>query len=227
MTDFRTLRPGVIPYAGALELQQELIERRRRGGENALVLLQHPPVVTLGRGAQQAGILCSQETLAKRGIDFLRVGRGGEATFHGPGQAVGYPILHLDHVGRDVHRFLRLLEETLILALRRLKIEGGRVEGKTGVWVDGRKVASIGIGVRHWISWHGWALNVSDDLSGFDTIVPCGMPDVRMTSVSRLLDRAIPVQEVEDILIDAFAETFTLNHAGSYEFESDTQTGLA
>ncbi|HKL48648.1 MAG TPA: lipoyl(octanoyl) transferase LipB [Desulfuromonadales bacterium] len=227
MTSFRTLRPGVIPYAGALELQEELVERRRHGGENVLVLLQHTPVVTLGRGAKDTSLLCPPETLAKQGVDCVRVSRGGDVTFHGPGQAVGYPIVHLDHVEGDVHRFLRLLEATLILALGRMGIDGERVEGKTGVWVGGKKIASLGIGVRHWISWHGWALNVSNDLSGFETINPCGMPGVQMTSISRLLGQPISVNAVEDILIEAFAETLTLTCAGYYEFESATQTGLA
>lgn len=224
MPEFHTLRPGLVPYAGALELQQELIERRRRGGADVLVLLRHPPVVTLGRGAREDSLLFSPQQLAERGIACERVGRGGDVTFHGPGQCVGYPIVHLDLAGRDVHRFLRLLEETLIRALRRFGIAGRRVDGRTGVWVDGAKVASIGIGVRHWISWHGWALNVEDDLIGFDAIVPCGLPDVRMTSVSALLGRPVAVTEAEDALIDAFAETFHLEHAGHYEFETDAQT---
>lgn len=227
MNTFHTLRPGLVPYRQALNLQQELLERRRHGSEEVLILLQHTPVVTLGRGADDNHLLASPADLAASGIDCQRTGRGGDVTFHGPGQSVGYPIIHLNRVGRDLHRYLRLLETVLGKALERFDIEPEVIPGKTGLWVDGEKVASIGVAVRHWIAWHGWSLNVGDDLSGFDAIVPCGLNGVRMTSLERLLGREVPMATVENALIAAFAETFDLTHAGAYDCETHQETGLA
>lgn len=216
VSQFRTLRAGRLPYRTALALQEELLERRHQGGEDILVLLEHPPVVTLGRGASEENLMVTTAELARRGIDLERVGRGGDVTYHGPGQVVGYPIVDLGPLGRDLHRYLRLLEAALIDTLASFDVTGGRIAGKTGVWVDGKKVASIGVGVRRWVSWHGFALNVSADLSGFDTIVPCGLPGVRMTSLERQLGRPLAMAEVEERVIESFVKVFDSTHAGEY-----------
>jgi len=213
---FRTLRAGRLPYGAALALQEELLERRREEDADTLLLLEHPPVVTLGRGADEANLLFSQTELARRGIALERVGRGGDVTFHGPGQLVGYPIVDLEPLGRDLHRFLRRLEEVLIETLRTYGVAGEQVAGRTGVWVAGEKIASIGIGVRRWVSWHGFALNVAADLSGFAAIVPCGLPGIRMTSLERCLARPVALTEVEERVIESFASVFGSVHAGEH-----------
>jgi lipoate-protein ligase B len=211
---FRTLRPGRLPYGAALALQEELVENRRLRQEDALVLLEHPPVITYGRRADPSHLLLPEEELARRGIELIRTGRGGDITYHGPGQLVGYPIVDLDPLGRDLHRYLRLLEAMLVDALAAFGVTGETVPGKTGVWVEGAKVASIGVAVRRWVSWHGFALNVGADLSGFEAIVPCGLPGVAMTSIERLIGRPVPLPEVEERVIDAFARVFASRHAG-------------
>jgi lipoyl(octanoyl) transferase len=227
MTRFRTLRPGRLPYREALALQESLLEGRLRENEDVLLLLEHEPVVTLGRGAREENLLFSVEELAREGVDCLRVGRGGDVTFHGPGQVVGYPIVDLEPLGRDVHRFLRMVEGVLIDTLEAFAIRGERVAGKTGVWVGGEKVASIGIGVRRWVSWHGFALNVAADLSGFSTIVPCGLQGVSMTSLERLLGRPLAMEEVEEQIIRSYSKVFSSEHAGDYEAKDSKKTGLA
>jgi lipoate-protein ligase B len=213
---FRTLRPGSLAYRSALALQETLLERRRQEEEDILILLQHPPVVTLGRGASEENLLLPAAELARRGIDLERVGRGGDVTFHGPGQLVGYPIVDLEPRGRNLHRYLRLLEATLIDTLAVFGLVGERIAGRTGVWVAGEKIASIGVGVRRWVSWHGFALNVSADLSGFAAIVPCGLPGVRMTSLERLLGRPVPLPQVEEEIIRSFAKVFVSRYVGEY-----------
>jgi lipoyl(octanoyl) transferase len=206
---FRVLRLGRISYREALALQEAWVARRRtEEGEDLLALLEHDPVVTLGRRAREDSLRVSPGALARAGVDLLQVGRGGEATYHGPGQLIGYPIIDLDPLGRDLHHFLRSLEDVLIRVLKAFGIAGERIAGKTGVWVDGEKIASIGIGVRRWVTWHGFALNVAADLSGFSTIVPCGLPGVTLTSLERLLGRPLPLAEVEDQVVAAFAGVF-------------------
>lgn len=183
-----------IPYAKALELQRRLarerIEKRRKN--DLLLLMEHPPVVTLGRGFQPQHLSTPQPLLEARGIEVHEIERGGDVTFHGPGQLVGYPIFDLTEHRTDLHWFLRQLEEALIVALEQFGIEAQRREGYTGVWVQERKIASIGIHVRQWVTWHGFALNVTTDLSYFDLIVPCGIPGVRMTNIQRELGERAP-----------------------------------
>lgn len=227
MSRFRTLRSGRLSYREGLALQEALIQERLQGEEDILILLEHDPVVTLGRGAKEQNLLCPPSELARRGIDCVRVGRGGDATFHGPGQLVGYPIVHLDPFGRDLHRYLRLLEQVLIDALAGFGITATRLAGKTGVWVAGAKVASIGVGVRRWVAWHGFALNVAADLSGFASIVPCGLQGVKMTSLSDLLGEAPAWNEVQDHVVRAFAHNFALEYSGDYDRKAASQAGLA
>ena len=175
------IQAGTVPYGEALEWQRQLAEDRIAGRlpHDVLLLLEHPPVVTLGRNSHAAHLL------QPAGIDVFEVERGGDVTFHGPGQLVGYPILDLGAYKKDLHWYLRTLEQALIDALDQLYIPAERNPGFTGVWTRGRKIASIGIHVKQWVTWHGFALNVATDLAEFQRIVPCGIPDVEMTSVVR------------------------------------------
>jgi len=177
---------GLVPYGEALERQRRLADDRIAGRlpHDTLLLLEHPPVVTLGRGTRASSLPMDAEALRRRGIDVFEIERGGDVTYHGPGQLVGYPIFDLTGHRKDLHWFLRQLEAALIMSLGDLGIPAEPRTGYTGVWTGGRKIASIGIHVRQWVTWHGFALNVTTDLSAFDLIVPCGIPDVVMTSVA-------------------------------------------
>ena len=211
-------RLGVVPYAEALDRQRALAEERIAGrlSSDALLLLEHPSVVTLGRGTRATSLPIAPDLLKRRGIDVFEIERGGDVTYHGPGQLVGYPIFDLTGHRKDLHWFLRQIEESLIVALARFGIAGERRASYTGVWTGGRKIASIGIHVRQWVTWHGFALNVTTDLSPFELIVPCGIPDVVMTSVARERARdgapdegaAALGHRVRDAVVDAFVHTF-------------------
>jgi len=178
-------------YAEVLELQRRLCRQRISGDipEDILLLVEHEPVVTLGRGARPASLPLTPAELEARGLQVFEVERGGDVTFHGPGQLVGYPIIDLRRHREDLHWYLRRLEAGLIQGLARIGIEGTTTAGLTGVWTRGRKIASIGIHVKQWVTFHGFALNVTTDMTNFDLIVPCGIPNVVMTSVSRELGR--------------------------------------
>ena len=175
-----------------------------------LLLVEHPPVVTLGRKAQRGGSsTATAEFLAARGVELFEVERGGDATFHGPGQLVGYPIMNLEQHTKDLHWYLRALEEVLIRALGWWGIEAERRDGLTGVWTQGRKIASIGVHARGWVTWHGFALNVTNDLAYFDLIVPCGIQGVVMTSVERELGESAPsLSEARSDVVRAFRDVF-------------------
>jgi lipoate-protein ligase B len=207
-----TTQLGTVPYAQALELQRDLARRRIAGeiDEDLLLLLEHPPVVTLGRTAKEAHIVSSPERLRARGVEVHDVERGGDVTFHGPGQLVGYPIFDLKRHRQDLHWYLRQVEEALIVALEDVGIEGERSSGYTGVWTRGRKIASIGVHARDWVTWHGFALNVTTDLSYFDLIVPCGIPQVQMTSVARELGADIGIDRMSAVVTSAFGRVFRL-----------------
>jgi lipoyl(octanoyl) transferase len=182
---------GSMRYAEALELQRAVARARISGAiaEDVLLLVEHPPVVTMGRSAKQHHLLAPPELLAARGVELFEVERGGDVTFHGPGQLVGYPIIDLKRHKRDLHWYLRQVEEALIRAVAPFGIAGERSAGQTGVWTQGRKLASIGVHARDWVTWHGFALNVTTDLSYFDLMVPCGIAEVEMTSVAREVER--------------------------------------
>ena len=177
---------GRAPYANVLELQRSLCRRRQAGEirEDLLLLVEHEPVITQGRGTRAGSMPLAPAELERRGVGIYEVERGGDVTFHGPGQLVGYPILNLRNHREDLHWYLRSLEAALIESLRILGITAGRRPGLTGVWVEDRKIASIGVHVKQWITYHGFALNVSTDLSYFRLIVPCGISGVVMTSVA-------------------------------------------
>ncbi len=182
---------GRRAYGEVLELQRSLCRQRIAGEveDDVLLLVEHEPVITLGRGTRAESLPLSPAQLEQRGIGVFEVERGGDVTFHGPGQLVGYPILDLRQYREDLHWYLRQLEAGLIDGLGKLGIEAETNPGLTGVWTRGRKLASIGIHVKQWVTFHGFALNVTTDLSYFDLIVPCGIRDVIMTSVARELDR--------------------------------------
>lgn len=211
-----TLRPlevhrlGSVPYGEALELQADLV-RRRRAGEVAdtLLLLEHPHVITLGSGSHEENVLVTAEERAARGIELFDTGRGGDVTYHGPGQLVGYPIFDLKPDRQDLHRYLRDIEEALIGVLSDFGIEGSRKEGLTGVWAGDRKLAAIGVRVSSgWITSHGFALNVGTDLSFFGTIVPCGIRDHGVGSLSGELGREVAMTEAEASAVRWFGRTF-------------------
>ena len=213
---------GRRPYLEVLELQRDLCRRKISGELDAdlLLLVEHEPVVTLGRGLRPASLPLPTTALEQRGITVVDVERGGDVTYHGPGQLVGYPILDLRRHREDLHWYLRRLEESLIVGLGRLGVPAERNTGLTGVWTSGRKIASIGIHVKQWVTIHGFALNVTTDLSFFDLIVPCGIPGVVMTSVARELDRADdPALWDEALLavVEAFRATFGFEAMGGLE----------
>jgi lipoyl(octanoyl) transferase len=203
-----------VPYAEALALQRSLVEERRAGTiPDTLLLLEHPHVLTLGvRGdGGRSHILATDDVLASRGIDVHETGRGGDITYHGPGQIVGYPIIDLNPDRRDVHRYVRDLEAVLIGVAAGYGIAAGRVEGLTGVWVGNEKLAAIGVRIAHWITSHGFALNVTTALEHFELIVPCGIADRGVTSLARLLGRPVDTAEVESRIIEQFSKVFCLS----------------
>lgn len=218
MRTFKVYKLGLVPYEEALKIQLRLLEKRRKGEvEDTLLLLQHPPTFTTGRGGDMKNLLAAESYLNKAGIHFEVISRGGDITFHGPGQLVGYPIMDLNDMGRDIHKYLRNLEEVIILTLGNYGIESGRIEGVTGVWAKWHKIASIGVGVKRWITYHGFALNVNTDLSYFDMIVPCGIQDAKMTSIQRWLasKQEIDMADVEENIIQAFSQVFDLTHSNT------------
>src|SRR5438445_12503799 len=204
-------RLGVVPYLDALALQRALVEDRRSGNvDDVLLLVEHPHVVTLGvRGdGGRSHIVASNEALAARGVDVHETGRGGDITYHGPGQVVGYPIIDLKPDRCDVHRYVRDLEDVLIRTAGDYGIGARRIAGLTGVWVGDDKLAAIGVRIARWVTSHGFAINVSTDLDYFDLIVPCGIADRGVTSLARLLGREIDRREVEDRIAIHFGKVF-------------------
>jgi lipoyl(octanoyl) transferase len=199
MNDEFTVRwLGRMDFADALALQEEIVTRKREDHSltDELLLLEHEPVYTIGRTPDRSSLLDA----AHLPHPLFPINRGGQATYHGPGQLMGYPIVDLRRCGQDLHRYLRWLEQLLIELLAGYEISGARREGLTGVWVGERKIASIGVGVRHWITMHGFALNIGGDLSPFAHIVPCGISNVAMTSMEKEINRPISVAEVADAL---------------------------
>jgi lipoyl(octanoyl) transferase len=204
-------RLGVVPYAAGLDLQARLVEERKANRiPDQLLLLQHPPVITLGARARQdrTHLLAAPDALERAGIGLFDAGRGGDVTYHGPGQLVGYPILDLRPDRPDVHRYVRELEAVMIETAARFGVVADRVPGLTGAWVGRNKLAAIGVRVSRWITSHGFAFNVATDLSHFDLIVPCGIRDRGVTSLSQILGRSVALSEVEDALVPAFCTVF-------------------
>jgi lipoyl(octanoyl) transferase len=200
-----------VRYGDALSLQRALVEDRRAGRTgDVLLLVEHPHVLTLGvRGdGGRSHILVGDEALAARGIDVFETGRGGDVTYHGPGQVVGYPILDLKPDRQDVHRYVRDLEEVLIRTAADYGVPAGRVEGLTGVWVGPEKLAAIGVRIAQWVTSHGFAFNVTTDIEYFSLIVPCGIAGRGVTSLDRLLGRPVDQREVEDRIVSRFCDVF-------------------
>src|SRR4051794_35931450 len=204
---------GTMGYAATLELQRAVARARISGAidEDVLLLVEHPPVITLGRSSKAHHLLASPALLAARGVDLFEVERGGDVTFHGPGQLVGYPIVDLKRHKQDLHWYLRQVEEALIRGVALLGIAAERRAGLTGVWTQGRKLASIGVHARDWVTWHGFALNVTTDLAYFDLIVPCGIAEVEMTSVAKESGQTDGLDaRVREHVIVGVAEVFSL-----------------
>ena len=200
---------GLIEYGKAWELQKRL-HRQRVEGEvpDILLLLEHPPTITIGRSGKLDNVLISNERLAEEGISLFFIERGGDVTYHGPGQLVGYPIFDLSERGKDLHRYVRDIEEVIIRTLRDFAIDAGRDVDHPGVWVNGEEIAAIGLSVRRWVSMHGFALNVNTNLDHFTFINPCGFFDRKATSVSKVLCRQIPMEAVREPLISHFQDVF-------------------
>ncbi|HET9528969.1 MAG TPA: lipoyl(octanoyl) transferase LipB [Blastocatellia bacterium] len=200
---------GLVGYGDGLRLQEEAVNRLKGGeGGEQLILLEHPHVFTLGRGADSANILASRDQLEERSIEVHETGRGGDVTYHGPGQLVGYPIINLRPDRMDVHRYVRDIEEVLIRTVADFGIAGARIAGLTGVWVGDEKIAAIGVRIARWITSHGFALNVNTNLDYFRLIVPCGITDKGVTSISRLVGREVDLREVAFLAARHFADVF-------------------
>lgn len=205
--DLRNLH--LVTYENGMQLQQKLVTMRQSDEiRDQLLLLEHPPVITLGRGGDAANLLASNDTLRAQRVRFFETTRGGDITYHGPGQLVGYPILHLGEGRRDVRKYVHSLEEVLIRTVAHYGITAERVEGKRGIWVGNEKIAAIGVRIARWVTSHGFALNVVTNLEHFRLITPCGIQGSGVTSISQLTGRAVSVDEVRPILAAHFAEVF-------------------
>jgi lipoyl(octanoyl) transferase len=203
-------RLGLVPYADALELQRTLVDDRKAGRiPDTLLLLQHPHVVTIGvKKDGRSHIVATPDRLDALGVGVFETGRGGDVTYHGPGQLVGYPILDLNPDRRDVHRYVRDLEEVMIRVCADYGIEAGRIKGLSGTWVGDEKIGAIGVRISRWVTSHGFAFNVTTDVDFFKLIVPCGIADRGVTSLAARTGRTPPMTEVEDRLIGRFSEVF-------------------
>lgn len=206
-------RWGLIPFDEAWERQRELAFRVERGeAPNTLVLCQHPTVITIGRNGTDANVLAARPLLEAQGVTVMPIDRGGDVTLHNPGQLVGYPIFNLTTLKPDLHWYLRTVEDAIIDTVGAYGITGDRVDGLTGVWVEGqRKVCAIGIHCRKWVVYHGFALNVVNDLREFQYIVPCGISDRAVTSIAVETGRPVTMEEVETTVVGAFHRRFTMS----------------
>lgn len=212
MRNIEVRRLGLITYADGLDLQKTLVEKRKAGEiPDQLLLLEHPPVITLGVKTRndRANIVAAPSLLEAEGVEVFETGRGGDVTYHGPGQLVGYPILDLKPDRCDVHQYVRDLEEVMIRTAAAFGVTAGRIEGLTGAWVGNEKLAAIGVRIARWVTSHGFAFNVNTALSHFDFIVPCGITDKGVTSLEKLLGRPIPMDEVSEACTTAFLEVFS------------------
>jgi lipoyl(octanoyl) transferase len=211
MRELEVRRLGLVPYDEALAMQRQLVEERRAERvPNLLLLLQHPAVITLGVKGDggRANIVATDERLAELGIAVHETGRGGDVTYHGPGQIVGYPILDLKPDRCDVHRYVRDLEDVMIRVCADYGVTAGRITGLTGTWVGAQKIGAIGVRLSRWITSHGFAFNVSTDLDHFKLIVPCGISDGGVTSLERVTGRRLQLHDVEDAVVRNFQDTF-------------------
>ena len=211
MRELEVRRIGIVPYAEALAMQRALVEARRAGSVgDLLLLLQHPPVITLGVKGDggRANVVVAPERLAELGIEVHETGRGGDVTYHGPGQIVGYPILDLRPDRCDAHRYVRDLEDVMIRTCAAYGLDAGRVAGLTGTWIGAAKIGAIGVRLARWITSHGFAFNVSTNMEHFRLIVPCGIADRGVTSLEAETGLTLRIDDVEDVMVRAFAEVF-------------------
>ena len=200
---------GLIEYGDAYQIQRRLLRNRLAGRiPDTLLLLEHPPTITVGKSGKLENILASQEQLARKGVSLVFIDRGGDVTYHGPGQIVGYPIIDLREREKDAHRYIRNLEEVIIRTLDDFAIKSGRDSGHAGVWVGDEEIAAIGLSLRKWVTMHGFALNVNTDLADFSLINPCGFTNRQATSISCLLGQEMPRKVVKERLLAHFAEVF-------------------
>jgi lipoyl(octanoyl) transferase len=207
---------GLISWAEAYALQQRIVAARKAGEiDDVFLLCEHPHVITLGRSANRTNLLASEHVLRQKGVELHATNRGGDITYHGPGQIVGYPILNLHHIKRDVGWYVRALEEAMIRASADFGVSAFRVPGKTGIWVTAgdseEKLAAIGVHISRWVTSHGFAFNVSTDLRYFDLIIPCGIADRKATSLEKLLGRSVSLGDVKPRLTHHFEELFSLS----------------
>jgi lipoate-protein ligase B len=210
--NLKIMKLGIVDYGRAYELQKRLLRDHIEGrGNNILLLLQHSPVITIGRSGSRSNILAPRSLLIAEGIEVYEIDRGGDVTYHGPGQLTGYPIIDLRYFRKDVHWYLRMLEEVIIRVLAEYGITGERIEGYTGVWIDDEKVAAIGVAVKRWIAYHGFAFNICPDMSHFEMIRPCGIAGKGVTSLERLLGRRVDIEDALGKTAFAFAEVLGLD----------------
>ena len=206
---------GLIAYVEGLGLQKRVVAARKAGAiEDVLLFCEHPHVITLGRSGNRANLLAGEKVLRQKGVEYFETSRGGDITYHGPGQIVGYPILNLNEIKRDVVWYVRMLEEVMIRATTEFGVEARREAGKTGIWVGqesaAEKLAAIGVHITRWVTSHGFAYNVATDLRYFDLIVPCGIAQRKATSLEKLLARRVNLDEVKPLLANHLAEVFGL-----------------
>lgn len=221
---------GLIDYKDCWDFQEKLfsetvqlkIDNRKKGEadqantQNHLIFCEHPHVYTMGKTGSVDHLLLNEDELNDRGLDYYKINRGGDVTYHGPGQIVGYPILDLDHFFTDIGKYLRLIEETIIRTLAHYDLKGVRIKGATGVWLDvekptARKICAIGVRTSRWVTMHGFAFNVNTDIEYFNNIIPCGIDDKAVTSLSKELKKAVNINEVKELLKKNFSELFDVN----------------
>jgi lipoyl(octanoyl) transferase len=222
MRELTVQRLGVVPYADALELQRRLVENRKAGRiPDTLLFLQHPHVITVGvRKGGAAHIVASPSRLSELGIEVFETGRGGDVTYHGPGQLVGYPILDLRPDRQDVHKYVRDLEEVMIRVCADFGVEAGRISGLTGAWVRGEKIGAIGVRISRWVTSHGFAFNINTNLEYFQLIVPCGIGDRRVISLAALTGETPALADVEDRFLQHFGNVFERRVSPTAESEA-------
>lgn len=215
---------GLIDYEECYAIQKDIVRRRRSGEiDDTLILAEHNPIFTIGRRGSKDNLLVSDDMLASNGLKVLRIDRGGDITFHGPGQLVCYPVIDLKAAGMDLHRYLRNLEESAIHFMNDYGVDAERVPGKTGVWVSGKKIASVGVGASNWVTFHGLSVNINCSLDFFAMINPCGMKDSEMTSLARLKGQEIPMSAAKTKIVKHFKEILGLDN-NEYSY---TETTLA
>lgn len=217
---------GLVDYSNGLILQQLAVDECNHRGAEKLLLLEHPHVFTLGRGADESHILAEEDQLEAMSVEVHHTGRGGDVTYHGPGQLVGYPIINLKPDRCDVRRYVRDVEEVLIRTIADFGISGSRIDGLAGVWVGNEKIGAIGVRIARWITSHGFALNVNTDLQYFGMIVPCGIVDKGVTSMSRLLGRPVYIHDVALAITSHFGEVFVRDVAVSGDGWSGSESKL-